>query len=195
MRGFLAWAGAVLVGLALGAGSAWLALDVGRGAFVEHLGPWSWSRTTGSIDAGPYTRAIVARDALLALSAEEALYFTLDHDENNRPLQESCVYEISGGSIPARWWSVTLYARDNFLAQNDDHAYSIDSTHADLDANGRWTGRIAPVRGEAPLWISSRGARRDFSLTLRAYNPDDAFPGDASQLPSLRTLSCPDAPS
>ena len=191
----LAWLGAVLVGLALGAGSAWWALEAGGGAFTEHMGAWRWSRATGSIDAGPYTRAIVARDGLLALNAEEALYLTLDRDENGRQLQEACVYEISGGQIPARWWSVTLYAHDNFLAQNEDRAFSIDSTRVQPDENGRWSARIAAARGEAPLWISSRAARRGFELVLRAYIPDESFPSDPNQLPSLRTLSCPDGAS
>ena len=193
MRRIFTWAGAVLVGLVLGAGSAWWALSAESSAFVEHLGPWSWSRATGSTGAGPYTRAIIARDALLALNADEALYLNLDRDENGRPLQEACIYELSGGDIPARWWSVTLYAKDNYLARNDDHAFSIDATRVRPDENGRWSARISAVRGEAPLWISSRSAGRDFSLTLRAYIPADDFPSDASQLPSLRTLSCPDS--
>ena len=154
MRRFLAWAATLVIGLAIGAGSAWWALQAGGGAFTQHMGQWSWSRATGSIDAGPYTRAIVARDGLLALSADEALYLNLDKDENAKPLREDCVYELSGGQIPARWWSVTLYAPDNFLAQNNDGAYSIDSTHVQGDADGRWSARIASVRGEAAHWIS-----------------------------------------
>ncbi len=192
MRRVLAWVGAVAAGLALGAGSAWWALSAESSAFTEHMGAWNWSRATGSIDAGPYTRAVVARDALLALNADEALYLNLDHDENGRPLQEACVYELAGGDIAARWWSVTLYARDNYLARNDDHAFSIDATRVRPDTNGRWSARISAVRGEATQWISSRAAGRNFSLTLRAYNPADNFPSDVSQLPSLRTLSCPD---
>ena len=191
MMRVLAWAGAALLGLVLGVGSAWLTIDSGRGAFHETLGAWSWSRATGSIDAGPYTRAIVARDGLLALSADEALYLNLDRDEAGKPLQEACVYEISGGPLPARWWSVTLYAPDNFLAPNNDHAFSVDSTR--VGNGGPWSARIAPVRGEAQRWISSRGTRRGFSLTLRVYNAEPGFPNDAAQLPSLRTLSCPDA--
>src|SRR5262249_16882712 len=149
----------------------------------------------GSVNADAYTRASIARSGLLALSADEALYFTLDHDENGAPLREDCVYQIEGRSFPARWWSVTLYARDNFLAQNNDRAFSIDSTHVEVDGMGRWRARIAPVRGEAAYWISSRAARRGFSLTLRVYNPDDGFPANPDQLPTLSTVSCPDAPA
>src|SRR5262245_32410583 len=125
MRRVLGWIATVVAGLALGLISAWWALEIGRGAFVSHMGAWTWSRSTGSVSAGPYTRAIVARDGLLALSADEALYLNLAQDENGRPLREDCVYELSGAQIPARWWSITLYARDNYLAQNNDGAFSV----------------------------------------------------------------------
>jgi len=195
MRQVLARLSVLLIGLLLGAASAWGALAIARGNFTAEAGAWRWSRAAGSPGADPYTRALIARDALLALNAEEAIYLMLDRDENGKPLQESCIYEIAGGSIPARWWSVTLYAPDNYLAQNNDNAASIDSTHVPVDGNGRWGARVSAVRGDAAAWISSRAARRRFTLMLRAYNADSAFPGDGAALPILRTVSCPDAPS
>lgn len=191
MRAVLAWTAVVLIGLVLGAGTAWWAIEAGRQGFAQEAGGWHWSRATGSESADMYTRAVVAREGILALTADEALYLTLSRDENGRPLDESCVYELSGPEIPARWWSVTLYARDNFLARNSDHAFSIDAT--ELGGAPTWSARIAPVRGDAIAWISSRNARSGFSLTLRAYNPEASFPRDAGALPRLRTLSCPDA--
>ena len=193
MRAVLAWMAVVLVGLALGAGTAWWSIDAGRQGFAQDAGGWHWSRATGSESADMYTRAVVARDGILALTADEALYLTMTRDENGRPLEESCVYELTGGAVAARWWSVTLYARDNFLARNSDHAFSIDAT--DLGAAPAWTARIAPVRGDAVAWISSRGAGSGFSIMLRAYNPEPEFPRDASVLPRLRTVSCPEASS
>jgi hypothetical protein len=191
----LAWLSVVLIGLLLGAASAWGALAIARGNLTAEAGAWRWSRAAGSPDADSYTRALVARDALLALNAEEAIYLTLDRDENGKKLQESCIYEIAGAPIPARWWSVTLYAPDNYLAQNNDNAASVDSTHVGTDGDGRWSARISSVRGDATAWISSRAARRGFVLMLRAYNADSAFPGDGATLPTLRTISCPDTAS
>lgn len=192
MKRVLAWAGAIFVGLALGAASAFVAPDAGRRMFDDEIGAWSYSRAADA-PAGPYSRAIVARDGLMALSAREALSFTLDRDENGLPLQETCIYEMVGEPIAARWWSLTLYGRDHYLARNSDHAASLDASRAAVSGRGRWVARISPVRGEAINWLSSREARRGFSLTLRIYNPRRDFVADAASLPSLRTLSCPGA--
>ncbi len=186
----LAWVAAIGMGLLLGAASAWAALEFGRSSFSEYYGGWSHSRAAGSQAAGPYTRAIIAREGLLALSAREAVYFTLEHDEHGRPLSEGCAYELSSPPLDTRWWSLTLYAGDDFLAQNDDHAPSIDASRALTDASGGWLARISPVRGESVNWVSSRNAGPGYSLTLRVYNPRRRFRPSAEALPVLTTLYC-----
>lgn len=190
LRRVVAWVIAVAIGVVLGAASAWAALELGRGSFAERYGGWSHSRAAGSTAAGPYTRAIIAREGLLALSAREALYFSLDRDENGRPLSESCIYELAGPDLDARWWSVTLYADDNFLAQNNDYAASIDASRVHAGVGGVWRARVAPVRGDAAHWLSSRAARRGFVLMLRVYNPWRDFRASAETLPVLTMVSC-----
>ncbi len=190
LRRVLAWAAAVLAGVALGAASAWATLELGRSSFGETYGQWAHSRAAGSQAAGPYTRAIIARDGLLALSAREALYFTLTRDDQGDAMQESCIYELTGRELDSRWWSVTLYADDNFLVQNTDHAASIDASHVSVGSGGYWRARVAPVRGDATYWLSSRAARRNFSLTLRVYNPHRDFRPSAETLPVLTRASC-----
>jgi hypothetical protein len=191
LRRILAWAAAVLAGAVLGVASTWAALSYGASTFAESYGAWSHNRAAGSEAAGPYTRAIIAREGLLALSAREALYFSLDRDEDGRPLDESCVYELHGLPLSARWWSVTLYAEDGFLAENRDNAFSIDASRAGNDRP--WRARIAPLQGDAANWLSSRGARRGFSLMLRVYNPHQDFRPSEATLPVLSTLSCAEA--
>lgn len=186
----LAWTAAIIVGIGLGAASAWATLKIERHSFGERYGHWTHSRAAGSTAAGPYTRAIIAKEGLLALSASEALYFNLAEDQDGRPLSESCIYELSGREPAARWWSVTLYADDAFLAQNNDHAHSIDASYVRPGADGVWRARVAPVRGNALYWLSSRAAGRDFSLTLRVYNPLTDFRASAETLPVLTRLSC-----
>lgn len=190
LRRVLAWTAAVLAGAVMGAASAWAALEFGRASYGEEYGAWRHSRAAGSAAAGPYTRAIIARDGLLALSAREALYFTLSEDDQGARLDENCTYELTGQQPNARWWSVTLYAEDSFLARNEDHAASIDASHVTPGADGRWRAHIGTVRGDAIYWLSSRNARRDFSLTLRIYNPHRDFRASAETLPTLTRLSC-----
>lgn len=189
VRRLAAWAAALIIGVVLGLGSAWAALNLMAGQYQEHYGAWGFSRAAGSSAAGPYTRALIAQKGLLALTRSEALYFTLAEDENGRPLDESCIYGLSGRQPDARWWSVTLYARDNFLAQNNDHAASADASRVLLDGD-RFAVRVAPVRGEAANWISSRSAGRGFSLTLRLYNVHREFRPSEETLPHLTTVSC-----
>lgn len=186
----LKWTAAIVIGLLLGAASGWAAISLGAGSFSEHYGAWRHSRAAGAKAAGMYTRAIIAREGLLALSAREALYFTLAEDEDGRPLQESCIYEIAGRELAARWWSVTLYADDDYLAQNGDHAHSIDASRIHYGDDGVWRARISSVKGNALQWMSSREARRGFSLTLRIYNPHRNFSPSSETLPTLTTISC-----
>lgn len=195
LRQVLAWAVAIAAGLALGAGSGWAALEFGQRSFSERIGDWSFNRAAGSSAAGPYTRAIIAKAGLLALSAREAVYFTLDRDAQGRPLDEGCVYDLSAQPLPTRWWSVTLYASDNYLARNTDYAASVDASRVLAGPDGAWRVRVSPVRGEAANWVSSRNAGRGFTLTLRLYNADDDFRPSAEILPTLHTVSCAgDAP-
>lgn len=186
----LKWLAAILVGLVVGAASGWAAITLGASGVSQSYGDWSYNRAAGAESADMYTRAIVAREGLMALSAREALYFTLDRDQDGRPLDESCVYELSGRNLRTRWWSVTLYADDDFLARNGDHAHSIDASRIGVGADGRWRTRIASVRGDAAYWLSSREARRGFSLTLRVYNPYHDFQPSAEALPVLTRTSC-----
>lgn len=190
LRRILAWIAAVAVGIVLGAASAWATLEIWSKGSGERYGQWTFNRAAGSSAAGPYTRAIIAREGLLALSAREALYFNLTEDQDGRSLSEDCIYELAGREPAARWWSVTLYAEDAYLAQNSDHAHSVDASHVQTGPDGIWRIRIAPVRGDAANWLSSRAARRDFSLTLRVYNPQRDFRADADTLPRLRRSSC-----
>lgn len=188
LRSVLAWVATVLIGLALGVVSARGALQLGADSNSETYGGWQFSHAAGSQAADPYTRAMIATKGLLALSAREAEYFTISTDEHGRPLDEACIYELNGRQPAARWWSVTLYADDNFLARNGDNAHSIDATRVGNDAP--WSARISPVRGDATNWLSSREARRGFVIMLRVYNPQRDFHPSEESLPVLTTVSC-----
>lgn len=195
MRRLLPYLGGVVAGSLLGLGSAlWLSglwPPSGNMAFGNvDVGGWRSDFAIGSRAADPYTRARVARHGLLALAKSEAVYFTRTTDDAGSPLREACTYRLSGGAMPAGWWSVTLYDAASMLPANTDNALSIDAERA---GGGAWSAVIAPTRpaGEG-LWISSRGAGT-FDLTLRLYMPDPALltdPNTALAAPSLALLSC-----
>lgn len=195
MRRWLPCIGAVIGGVLLGFGSAlWLAgLWPQRSTMTfgdVDVGGWRSDFAIGSKAADPYTRARVARHGLLALAKTEAVYFTRATDDTGAPLREACSYRLSGGQMPAGWWSVTLYDRQSMLPANTDGALSIDAERA---GGGAWSAVIAPARpADGGLWISSRGAG-SFDLTLRLYMPSAALlsaPDTALTPPRIERISC-----
>ena len=179
-------------GLLAGGGSALWTMK--RGGLAAVGGGWQTSQLAGSIDADPWTRARVALTGLLALNRSQAIYFTTATDSSGARLSESCRYRVNGGPLPARWWSVTVYADDDYLPQNEDNALSFDATRVGPDGSGRWQALVAPRRTPAVpdgAWASSHKAGR-FTLTLRLYNPTPAAQANAAlvPLPTVTRLDC-----
>lgn len=186
------WAKAATVALGLMAGllSGWYAITGGMGG--QNYSGWYGSSVTGSADADPWLRARVAVSGLLALNRNQAIYFTRKTDDAGEPLREECRYRVSGGSLPGQWWSITVYAADNYLPQNADDALSFDATEVKPDAQGQWSAMLAPVRpigGEA--WASTSKAG-NFNITLRIYQPDEQAQRDFAAIPMPRVtrLEC-----
>lgn len=185
--GKLAFVLSAVLGLVLGAGSALAWMTHGM---VSH-GGWSSSRVTGSVQADPWTRASVALTGLLALNRTQAIYFIRRTDDAGAQLVDRCRYRVSGGPLPARWWSVTVYAADNYLPRNNDAALSFDATRVQRDATGQWTAIAADRPQRGATWVSTRDAGR-FDLTLRLYNPDAAAQADfdAIPMPHVQKIDC-----
>ena len=187
-----------ILGLGAGAGTAlWAAGMTGPGLNLGggvEAGGWQSDWSIGSPAANPWTRARVARHGLLALSKEEAVYFTRNTDDDGRRLSEACTYRVTGSALPALWWSVTLYDQTSYLPRNSDGALSYDRTAADAGGTSEaWSFEIAPQRpGSGGAWVSSRSAG-EFDLTLRLYKPTPeliAAPEDTLPAPSIARLDC-----
>jgi len=191
LRQVLAWLIAIVVGVVLGAAAAWEVMSFGGAGLTEHYGRWAYSRAAGSTAAGPYTRAIIAREGLLALSAREARYFSLDQDEQGRPLSESCIYELNGQPLDARWWSVTIYDEAGYLVANPADIWSVNGANVTLDAKGEWRVFISPTRPADGAWLPGTKGQ-PFHLTLRMYNPGQVFRADPARavLPQIVKEGC-----
>jgi len=186
-----------IFGLAAGAASALvMAGMVGSGVRLSggvDADGWQSDWTIGSTTANPWTRARIARHGLLALTREEAVYFTKAVDADGKPLQEACTYRVSGGEMPALWWSVTLYNGESYLPDNTDDALSYDLTEAAADGSAdAWAFIVSPERPAEGGWVSSRAAG-GFDLTLRLYKPSAdllATPEATLPAPKIERLSC-----
>lgn len=187
-RSIAAWSLAIGLGVVLGLGSAVAALVIApRLGMVERDG-WKGHPAAGSAQASPYARAMIARIGLLAMTREEAVYLDRTRDNAGRPLRSVCRYDLAGGEMPAGWWSVTLYADDNYLARNGENAPSIDATSVG-GAQRRWRAEVGPKRpADGRPWIASGGSD-GFTLTLRLYQPTaDVFDKETVFAPPDVTL-------
>lgn len=183
LRYFAAIALGALLGIALAIHT------VRAGAFASDIaiGPWQTGRDFGAADASARTRAVVALRGLLALPAREARYYTAATDDAGRPLDGRCRYRIDGGALPGRWWSLTLYDRDGYLARNAAGIFSVESAAV---RERPWRIAVAPI-ARAGHWLPTGGLDR-FDLTLRTYLPPNAGRGDPPRagLPTITKEAC-----
>jgi hypothetical protein len=185
------WAVAATIsgGLMVGLLSGWWAITGGMGG--QNYSGWYGSSVTGSTDAGPWLRARVAISGLLALNKSQAIYFTRKTDDGGQPLREDCNYRVNGGAMPGQWWSITVYAADNYLPLNDDDALSFDATEVQPDAEGKWTGVLSATKPAEGAWASTRKAG-NFDITLRIYQPSKSAQTNfaAIPMPTVTRLEC-----
>ncbi len=161
--------------VALGLGSAWWVLKKSPwlNPSVE-VGAWRTNLQAGSQDAGMYTRATIAVNALLALGRDETMYFVAIRDDAGHALRSQCSYRITGVPPQARWWSITAYADDMFLFDAPNGHYSLNGSTAKLDAAGAFSLGTGPTEQAGLYWLPTPG-KRGLILTLRLYNPTPAL--------------------
>jgi hypothetical protein len=181
----------ITLGIALGLGLAARTMRNGALGTGDTIGSWTTGRDFGSADQSAVTRAIVALRGLLALPASEARYYNAAVDDSGAKLASNCRYRLTGGAIPARWWSVTLYDHAGYLVANDADVFSVGSTALSAPEQNRWTILVAPDQ-QPGRWLPTGGGRDPFELTLRTYLPADGGTGNlsAAQLPSIRKEGC-----
>ncbi|WEK00669.1 MAG: DUF1214 domain-containing protein [Candidatus Sphingomonas phytovorans] len=179
-----------LAGIVLGGGGAVWSVRAGALGASDRIGAWTTGRDFGTAQASAYTRAIVALRGLLALPATEARYYNAAVDDAGRQLSGRCTYAISGGGLPSRWWSLTLYDGEGYLVANQPGIYSVGSAALPSSEQAHWTVTVSSER-QAGHWLPTGSADR-FELTLRAYLPDNGGSSNftGAQLPSIVREGC-----
>lgn len=188
MKAWLRYLLCGVIGIALGGAAAIHHVRSGAMGSIRAIGPWQTGADYGSARASADTRAVIALRGLLALPAQEARYYNAATDSTGQPLDGKCRYRVSGGTIPARWWSLTLYDHPGYLVANQANRFSVAS--AAVPNPAKWEILVAPAE-QAGLWLPTGRIDR-FELTLRAYLPSDGGIGNMTrdQLPSIVREGC-----
>ncbi|MEQ1725822.1 MAG: DUF1214 domain-containing protein [Sphingopyxis sp.] len=190
MKRWLGWAIAIIIGLVGGAALA-VAQMRHRGLGDDiRIGPWTTARDIGTATTDARTRAVVALRGLLALPTSEARYFTASVDSSGRALSGKCSYTLSGGTIAARWWSVTLYDTGGWLIVNRWNKHSVGSAAFPSEQQSDWRIAISPTE-QAGAWIPTATSDA-FELTLRTYRPRGQLARDPARvtLPTIIRTQC-----
>lgn len=190
-RGWFPYVVLIALGALIGFGVAVRMVRGGALGSGERIGAWETGRDFATADQSARTRAVVAARGLLALPAAEARYYTARVDDAGQALAANCTYRLTGGAIPAQFWSVTLYDADGYLIANDQQRYSVGSAAMAPVEQQRWTIIVSPTP-QPGRWLPSGTGNDPVSLTLRAYLPADGGQGNltAAQLPTLRRERC-----
>lgn len=180
----------LIVSGAIGIGSALVVVKFRADQLGTANGPWQYNILTGNKDADIYTRAAIARVGLFALEKSESIYFLALRDSAGDRLVDTCRYRISGSPLASRWWSVTLYAEDNYLLPNDVNVHSVTSTSLELDPDDKFTVNIGPQPMDGN-WLPNENAGK-FNLILRLYNPDASIYNtmESVALPDIEKKGC-----
>lgn len=190
-RPFVRWALCITLGVLVGIGSALLVLLGGLRGAEDRVGAWSTSADRGSSDANAYVRATTAVQALFAMRSDQVIYYVATTDDEGQDLTEDCDYEIRGGALPARWWSVTVYD-GAYLPRGGDERHSVDATDVQAeDPGAAWSVRLSAQEPEAGQWLSTRSADRP-NLLLRLYEPDEGVIAEPSSIdpPTITRTGC-----
>ena len=182
MKSWMRYSLMAAVGLICGAGFAVHTVRAGALGSGQAIGPWQTGTDFGTAEAGARTRAIVALNGLLALPAREARYYTASEDSAGHSLDGRCSYKVTGGPLPGRWWSLTLYDDAGYLAPNSAGIYSVEGAELKPSERSRWTIEVSPQH-QAGHWLPTGGLAQ-VALTLRTYLP----PNEGRTNPAQGTL-------
>jgi hypothetical protein len=179
------------ISLGGGAASVWYALQAEYGFGTVTVGAWTAHPEIGSPNADPYSKAILAREGVLALGLAEGIVFVAQRDSSGEALRRECHYQLTGAMPPARFW--TLYAADqtlSVLAPTGRRAPALHSLEL-LRSPGQGMTISASNRPAAGNWLAISGSG-PLSLVLSFYDtPISTSTGlENITLPSITKAGC-----
>ncbi|MEL6255254.1 MAG: DUF1214 domain-containing protein [Bacteroidota bacterium] len=191
MRLLLAGIGISLLGLIAGILFSFFRIQSGSGIddVFQKNGLWRFAPKM-DLAANEYQRALIARVGLFALRESEVLYYALTQDEEGNPLSSDHIYELTGESFDARYWSFTLYGGDDFLIPNQENRFALNEVNMEFEDSLKTNYRFhLSKEAYGKNWIPS-GDAQEMSLLLRLYNPSPDIYEHAGEiaLPQIKKI-------
>jgi len=176
-----------VIAVAGGAGSVAYVLASGYSAGAVKVGPWTTFPDFGTRDAGPYARAEVAKNGILALGRAEGVSFVADTDSNGRPLGATCSYRIAGLPPPGRFWTIWTTEKD---APATTHRPALNSQGLLRERDG--SVKIIVGRSPAPgNWLPVTSSGR-LHIMLTVYDASSIAGAVSSDIamPNIELVNC-----
>lgn len=182
---------ALLLGLAVGLGSAYAVLRGDYPVGGVAIGPWRAWPKVGTSEADPYARIIMARRSEVPLAISEGLALKAVTDSEGRKFDARCRYRIGSVVPAARLWTLAAYDGTDHPVRSELGRSHFTSSEVLRNADGGFSIRLA--RDVQPgNWIQLP-ADGPFSLVLRLYDMPGAAGAaalDAGALPAIERLGC-----
>lgn len=181
---------AMAIAIGSGLGSAWYVVGDGWLLTTGTFGVWGTWPDSGSPDADPYTRAVIARTGEVPLAQGEGTIFFAGRDEAGAPIRGGCEYRIVGNAPPARLWTLTMIDADGNLPRNPSGVTYLRSDRILRDESGQFVITIAP-KARPGNWLPLQQPGR-FTLILRLYDTPASLLADLREgaLPRIEHGSC-----
>jgi hypothetical protein len=180
-----------VLGVGGGLGSAWYMVEAGSRLTTRSIGPWQTWTAAGRPDTDPYTRAHIARNALLPVASTLELTYYAKTDGEGGQLQSACDYTVTVEGLEGAWWSLAAFDRRGGLIPNMADRYAFSSDTAMREPDGRAV--IAVARDARPgNWLPVGAGKVTLVLTIQdavmaaAVNAG----GPAKALPVIRKIGC-----
>lgn len=180
-----------MIGLVLGASTAWYSIKYNSGIGGIQAGPWTAWPFAGGAAADPYTMAKVSRDGIIPLGATEGLAFEAVGDDLDRPITRDCDYSISGITPPSKLWTLAAYGTNgNAISPAEGSSSALHSGKLLRFPDGSF--RISVSKNPQPgNWLSITG-EGEFYFVLRVYDtPVTSTSGQVKpQMPNIIRRNC-----
>jgi len=188
----LVWAFlSVLAGVLIGLSLTTLAVERPPDFGVHQAGPWITRPRIGSVDADPYSKALLAARGEVPLATAEGVQFRASRDSDGARLTGRCTYRVVGPVPQAAYWTLTVYRGDGTTAEAAGLRGGYTSSEILVFERAQPEFLLSPDP-QPGNWLPLQ-PDIDFEVSLRLYDTQvssNLNALDAASMPAIRRQAC-----